>query len=105
MKKILTKNKFVFRHYPFMKKNTDEKQICFSSLSFYEKIYWRKTNLFLVTILLLICYNKLWKKYWQKTNLFLVTILLWKKILTKNKFVFSHYPFMKKNTDEKQICF
>ena len=54
-----------------MKKNTDEKQI-----------------LFLVTILLSICYNKLWKK-----------------ILTKNKFVFSHYPFMKKNTDEKQICF
>ena len=42
MKKILTKNKFVFRHYPFMKKNTDEKQI-----------------LFFVTILLLICYNKL----------------------------------------------
>ena len=38
-----------------MKKNTDEKQICFSSLSFYEKKYWRKTNLFLVTILL-------WKK-------------------------------------------
>ena len=64
-----------------MKKNTDEKQICFSSLSFYEK------------------------KYWRKTNMFLVTILLWKKILTKNKFVFSHYPFMKKNTDEKQICF
>ena len=29
MKKKLTKNKFVFRHYPFMKKNTDEKQICF----------------------------------------------------------------------------
>ena len=28
-----------------------------------------------------------------------------KKILTKNKFVFSDYPFMKKNTDEKQICF
>ena len=27
-----------------------------------KKKYWRKTNLFLVTILLLICYNKLWKK-------------------------------------------
>ena len=61
-----------------MKKNTDEKQI-----------------LFFVTILLLICYNKLLICYNK----------LWKKILTKNKFVFSHYPFMKKNTDEKQICF
>ena len=37
-KKILTENKFVFSHYPFMKKK-----------------YWRKTNLCLVTILL-------WKK-------------------------------------------
>ena len=35
-----------------MKKNTDEKQICFSSLSFYEKNTDEKQNLFLVTILL-----------------------------------------------------
>ena len=44
MKKILTKNKFVFSHYPFMKKNIDEKQICFSSVFFffYIKEYYGK---------------------------------------------------------------
>ena len=50
-----------------MEKNLDEKQI-----------------LFLVTILLLICYNKLLICYNK----------LWKKILTKNKFIFSQYFFL-----------
>ena len=63
-----------------------------------KKKYWRKTNLFLVTILL-------WKKILTKNKFVFSHYPFVKKILTKNKFVFSHYPFMKKNTDEKQICF